>query len=171
MENQLEDWYVIDNEDDVFSPSLLVYPDRIEKNILNMIAIAGSAERLRPHVKTHKIPEIIRLQMNHGIRKFKCATIKNNICLDLGHKAIASEMPQPRAVFPDIEDAGIINHNEEHMVIKTKKADMLNIGDAVYAIPWHICPTVDRFEKVTVVNDGKATGQWKVEARKRTITI
>ena len=97
--------------------------------------------------------------------------VKNTICLDLGHKAIASEMPQPRAVFPDIEDAIIINHNEEHMVVKTEKADMLNTGDVVYAIPWHICPTVDRFEKVTVVKDGKATEHWNVEARKRVITI
>ena len=30
---------------------------------------------LRPHVKTHKMPEIVRLQMKHGIGKFKCATI------------------------------------------------------------------------------------------------
>lgn len=40
-----------------------------------MIKIAGSPDNLRPHVKTHKMPEIIRLQMKHGIYKFKCATI------------------------------------------------------------------------------------------------
>jgi len=73
--NHHQDWYRIDNEDDVFSPALLLYPDRIEENILKMISIAGGADRLRPHVKTHKIPDIIRLQMKHGIQKFKCATI------------------------------------------------------------------------------------------------
>ena len=31
--------------------------------------------RLRPHVKTHKMPEIIGMQLRHGIEKFKCATI------------------------------------------------------------------------------------------------
>ena len=40
-----------------------------------MIEIAGDADHLRPHVKTHKMPEIIKLQMKHGINKFKCATI------------------------------------------------------------------------------------------------
>ncbi len=370
--NHHTSWYIIENEDDVLSPSLLIYPDRIEENILKMISIAGAADRLRPHVKTHKIPEIIKLQLKHGIGKFKCATIaeaemvamcgaadilmafqpagpnierffnlkrsfpdirisciadseeiikklsliavsgkmeteiyldinngmnrtgitpgegafelvkliddlpmlkfgglhvydghieepdyllrkkkcdesflpvtelirilekagkksvkiiaggtptfpihlqrenvetspgttllwdyrsssifndmnflhagilftrviskpsKNIICLDLGHKAIASEMPQPRAFFPDAGDFKIINHNEEHMVIKTEKAGRMNIGDVVYAVPWHICPTVDRFDMVTVVMNGKATGQWKVEARKRIITI
>ena len=37
--------------------------------------VAGGVERLRPHVKTHKLPEVIRRQLVLGIRKFKCATI------------------------------------------------------------------------------------------------
>ena len=48
-------WYKIANTDEVNSPALLVYPDRIEANIRKMIEIAGSADRLRPHVKTHKM--------------------------------------------------------------------------------------------------------------------
>src|SRR5690349_16420189 len=40
-----------------------------------MIAIAGGVERLRPHIKTHKLPEVLRMQMGQGITKFKCATI------------------------------------------------------------------------------------------------
>ena len=60
-------WYKIENEDEVFSPSLLVYPDRIDSNIRKMSAMAGDVSRLRPHVKTHKMPEIIRMQMDHGI--------------------------------------------------------------------------------------------------------
>jgi len=70
-----QSWFKIDNADDVASPALLVYPDRIEENIRRMINIAGGVERLRPHIKTHKLAELIRLQMAHGIRKFKCATI------------------------------------------------------------------------------------------------
>jgi D-serine deaminase-like pyridoxal phosphate-dependent protein len=68
-------WYKIDNENEVFSPSLLVYPDRIENNIRKMAGIAGDITRLWPHVKTHKMSEIVKLQMKHGIYKFKCATI------------------------------------------------------------------------------------------------
>ena len=68
-------WYRIDNTESVISPSLLVYPDRIEENIHRMIDIAGGTEFLRPHIKTYKIAEIIQLQLKHGIQKFKCATI------------------------------------------------------------------------------------------------
>src|SRR3989442_110060 len=40
-----------------------------------MIAIADDVKRLRPHMKTHKLAEVIRMQMEQGIMKFKCATI------------------------------------------------------------------------------------------------
>lgn len=365
-------WYVVENADEVCSPSLLVYPERIESNIQKMIDIAGGVEWLRPHVKTHKMSEIIRLQMKHGINKFKSATIsetemvaecgasdillamqpvgpnlqrffelkqrfeaasisciadseeviiqlsdmarktglethvwldinngmnrtgvspgekavrlyerifdspmliveglhvydghihdkdpetrkkkcnesflqvesliedlqkegigpvkivaggtptfpihairkgvelspgtpllwdwgysisfadlsflhaavllmrivskpaKETLCLDLGHKAVASEMPQPRVKILGLKNYSISDHNEEHMVIRTREADNYKTGDHLYGIPWHICPTVDRHDTVTVVNDHKATGQWNIEARKRKIII
>ena len=68
-------WYVADNVNEVNSPALLVYPDRIEHNIKKMIEISGGINLLRPHVKTHKMSEITKLQMKYGINKFKCATI------------------------------------------------------------------------------------------------
>jgi D-serine deaminase-like pyridoxal phosphate-dependent protein len=365
-------WYQVENLNEIPSPSLLIFPDRIEANIKKMIEIAGNADQLRPHVKTHKMPEIVKLQMNHGINKFKCATLSetemvarcgapdillaiqpvgpnierffrlkkefknikisciadneeviiqisdmarktglethvwldiNNgmnrtgvtpgekasrlyerimdspmlvaeglhvydghihepdltlrkkicedsflsvinlieelktegispvkviaggtptfpihtlrknvetspgttllwdwgysssfsdmdflhaavlltriiskpgidlLCLDLGHKAVASEMPQPRIKLLGIDKYTIVNHNEEHMVIRTPLADKYKPGDALYALPWHICPTVDRHDTVYVINDQKVTGQWNVVARTRMITF
>jgi len=365
-------WYLLDNTNEVHTPSLLIYPNRIEANIKKMIDIAGGPDRLRPHVKTHKMSEIIKLQMKYGILKFKCATIaetemvagcgapdillavqpvgpnidrffklkqefkkvkisciadnediiiqlsdmarktgletnvwldinsgmnrtgvipgekaarlfkrimdspmliaeglhvydghihepdftkrkllcnegfisitslvedlksdgispvkiiaggtptfpvhasredielspgtlllwdwgysssfsdmdflhaavlvtrviskpaKDLLCLDLGHKSVASEMPQPRINFLNIQKYAIINHNEEHMVIRTGEAAKYKTGDLLYGIPWHICPTVDRHDSAYVINDHKLTGQWSVEARKRKITV
>jgi D-serine deaminase-like pyridoxal phosphate-dependent protein len=372
ISDSADNWYQINNVHEVNSPSLLVYPDRIEANIKKMLDIAGSADKLRPHVKTHKMAEIIKLQMKYGIYKFKCATIsetemvarcgapdillaiqpvgpnigrffklkqefnntkisciadneeviiqlsdmarktgrethiwldinngmnrtgvipgekavrlfkriidspmlvaegvhvydghihepdfslrekicndsfatiisliedlknegispvkiiaggtptfpihalrkdvetspgtillwdwgysssfsdinffhaallltriiskpgKELLCLDLGHKAVASEMPQPRIKLLEIEKYAIVSHNEEHMVIRTTQADKFKIGDPLYGIPWHICPTVDRYDSVYVINDHKATSQWNIEARNRKITI
>jgi len=68
-------WYEIDNIGDIISPSILVYPERIEKNIQLLLEMVGGPEKLRPHIKTHKIAEIIQMQIRHGIHKFKCATI------------------------------------------------------------------------------------------------
>lgn len=365
-------WYLVGNAAEVPSPALLVYPDRIAANIRLMVEIAGGAGRLRPHVKTHKMPGIIRLQMEQGISKFKCATISetemvagcgvkdiilamqpvgpnlerffrlkrefpyarisciadckevvlqlsdmalksglethvwldiNNgmdrtgirpgkeaealakltagmpmlrleglhvydghikeadfserkkicdeafvpvtelaeeldksgisaikivaggtptfpvhalrkgvecspgttvlwdyisgssfaemeflyaavlltriiskpaeglVCLDLGHKAVASEMPQPRIKILGLDDYTITGHSEEHMVVRTTRADNMKTGDVLYAVPWHICPTTDRYDTVSVVKDGMVTGEWKVAARKRKITV
>jgi len=68
-------WYVIENEEEVSSPSLLVYPSRIERNIQTMISMVSDVKKLWPHIKTHKMAQVIDLQLKYGIDKFKCATI------------------------------------------------------------------------------------------------
>jgi D-serine deaminase-like pyridoxal phosphate-dependent protein len=367
-----ESWYKIDNPEDVFSPALLVYPDRVEKNIRKMIEIAGDAASLRPHVKTHKMAPVVKLQMNLGINKFKSSTIAetemlascgakdillafqpvgpsidrffrlkkafpeskiscivdcediirqlsahavrynsdtsvwldiNNgmdrtgirpdekaadlfrmisdlpmlnpeglhvydghihesdpaarkiicdeawipvgkliqklkrssaspvkiiaggtptfpihakrtgvetspgttllwdygygssfrdldflysavlltriiskpsgdlICIDLGHKAVASEMPQPRIKIMGFDDYQITGHNEEHMVIRTRKASTLQTGEVLYGIPWHICPTVDRYSGVSIVRNGRVAEEWDVDAHNRKLNF
>jgi D-serine deaminase-like pyridoxal phosphate-dependent protein len=70
-----EPWYRVESENQIASPALLIYPERIEHNIDQMLRLAGSADRLRPHIKTHKMAEIIRMQLERGIHKFKCATL------------------------------------------------------------------------------------------------
>ncbi len=363
-------WYTVKNEEEVYSPSLLIYPDRVKVNIARMIKIAGDINRLRPHVKTHKMAEITNMLIDQGITKFKCATIAetemvarcggkdvmlavqpvgpnidrffrlkkefknikissivdsekivdrlssqavfhnstvnlwldinngmnrtgiipgdnakalvrkiikmpglvleglhvydghvnesdtlkrhkisndifsavndlvnelkssgidnlkivaggtptfpvhilrkdvecspgttvlwdfgygssfsdmnflyaavlfnrviskpsaNLICIDLGYKAVASEMPQPRIKILGLDDYVIVGQSEEHMVIKTGAADNFEVGDTLYSIPVHICPTVDRFDKVSVVYDKTVTEQWDVIAGKRQI--
>ena len=67
--------YLVRNSSSLPSPALLVYPEKIKENTALAISIAGSPERLRPHVKTHKTAQIVRLQIEAGIGKFKCATI------------------------------------------------------------------------------------------------
>src|SRR5580765_7641964 len=71
----MRDWFHVANEADIPSPALLIYPDRVRENIRRMIRIVGSVDRLRPHMKTHKLPEVIRMEVEHGITRFKCATI------------------------------------------------------------------------------------------------
>jgi D-threonine aldolase len=67
--------YQIDDISQIPSPSLIVFRDLVEQNLLKMIEIAGSVTRLRPHCKTHKMPAIIKWELSLGITKHKCATI------------------------------------------------------------------------------------------------
>ena len=365
-------WFGIGNVDEVPSPSLLVYPERVEENVQRMIGLAGGVERLRPHMKTHKMPEMIRLQLARGITRFKCATIAeaemtaargardvllayqpvgpnsvralqlvqqypqasfavladdeaalrnlsdvfsrskatmsvlldidcgqhrcgveagpaavalyrlidslpglkagglhaydghihdtdlavrtrnceaafapvmklrgelqssglavprvvaggtptfplhakradaecspgtcvfwdfgyadmlpdmdflvaalvltrviskpagSRLCLDLGHKAIASENPQPRVRLLGLEDAQFVTHSEEHLVVETPRAGEFKVGDVLFGIPRHICPTVALHSEAVVVRAGRAVERWKVAARERRLTI
>jgi 3-hydroxy-D-aspartate aldolase len=365
-------WFHVANVAEVCSPSLLVFPNRVEENIHRMIHIAGGVERLRPHIKTHKMPEVIRLQLTHGITKYKCATVaeaemtaaaggedvllayqpvgpnvdrflelaarfpsvrfscvadnpssvgglsaaaarasaqievlidldigqhrtgiapdsqafdlyrliaslpalkagglhaydghihdtdvaartaaceaafapvevlrrklerenlpvprvvaggtptfavharrgdvecspgtcvfwdagygsklsdleflpaailltrvvskptRQRLCLDLGHKAVAAEMPHPRVTFLNLPAGTPVVHSEEHLVIETPHADQFAVGDCLYGIPWHICPTVALHSEAVVVREGHATERWTVAARERRLTI
>jgi D-threonine aldolase len=71
----IDDRYPIHHPEDLLSPSLLIFLEGVRRNIEAMVEIAGSADRLRPHVKTHKMPAMIRLLEARGIRKHKVATI------------------------------------------------------------------------------------------------
>lgn len=59
----------------LISPALVVFADRLERNLRAMFSVARDAERLRPHCKTHKTAEIIRLLEGAGVHRHKVATI------------------------------------------------------------------------------------------------
>ena len=67
--------YAIESPDELLSPSLVIFVDLVRKNLATMIEMAGGADRLRPHVKTHKMPALIELVESMGIHKHKVATI------------------------------------------------------------------------------------------------
>lgn len=100
-----------------------------------------------------------------------CKSTPGHLTLDLGHKALASEMSHPRVCFLNLPDATTVIHSEEHMVVQTECADDFNIGDVLYGIPRHICPTVALHSKAYIVRDGKVTETWKIEGRERQITV
>jgi D-serine deaminase-like pyridoxal phosphate-dependent protein len=94
-----------------------------------------------------------------------------HLCLDLGHKALASEMPHPRAIFPAIPDASPIMHNEEHLVIATSLASQFPVGSPIRAIPWHICPTIALHSFVHALTSPHQPAEiWPVTARTRQIS-
>lgn len=57
------------------TPALLINKDKVARNIQLAITYAGGVDRLRPHVKTHKLLEVAHLQQEAGLYKFKCATV------------------------------------------------------------------------------------------------
>ena len=97
---------------------------------------------------------------------------EQTICLDLGHKSLASENPITNRVFflnaPDLQPTG---HSEEHMVFRAGKDHGLEVGDVLYGVPYHICPTVALYDEAAVCQDNKIESSWPILARKRKISI
>jgi D-threonine aldolase len=94
------------------------------------------------------------------------------VCLDVGHKSVAAENPLPnRLRFPDVEGLEPVGHSEEHLVLRNTGGTPLKPGDLLYALPYHICPTVALYDRVAVVQDGRVGDFWKVAARDRKINI
>lgn len=67
--------YKFEESKEIITPALVYYLDIIKENIQKAVELAGGPEYLWPHVKTHKMAQMVRLQMEAGITRFKCATI------------------------------------------------------------------------------------------------
>jgi len=73
MESQIV--YEFREAESLLTPALVVYPELVESNILATLKLmGGDANRWRPHIKTAKIPSVIRQMIGHHVRCFKCAT-------------------------------------------------------------------------------------------------
>ena len=66
--------YHIENTAEIISPGLVVFRDILVENIDKMMTIAGDPARLRPHCKTHKMRQVIEMQVARGVTKHKTAT-------------------------------------------------------------------------------------------------
>lgn len=71
----MKNWFEIENIDELDTPALVVYPDRVKSNINLALQMTGDPGRLRPHVKTNKSKQACQLMIEAGISQFKCATI------------------------------------------------------------------------------------------------
>lgn len=98
---------------------------------------------------------------------------EDRLCLDLGHKSVAAEMPLARRVtFPAIPEAEFVSQSEEHLVLRVANRERWPVGTEIIGIPRHVCPTVALHQQAHIVRDGAVTGEiWKIAARDRTITI
>ncbi len=92
------------------------------------------------------------------------------LCLDLGYKAVASDNPDPRVRLLDLPNAKAVVHNEEHLTVESPDASRFAVGDVLYGVPYHICPTTALHREVVVVENGIATRRWPVVARDRMLT-
>ena len=93
---------------------------------------------------------------------------KDMLCLDLGHKSIAAENPLAnRVTFLNGTGLEPVGQSEEHLVVRTSDADNYRVGQVLYGVPFHVCPTVALYDHAWSVRDGRAVADWHQTAREK----
>ncbi len=94
------------------------------------------------------------------------------VCLDVGHKSVASESSlDKRIYFLNAPQLKVMGHSEEHLITQTEVPHSLQVGDVLYGMPYHVCPTVALYERAFIIEQGRMTGEWITTARDRKINI
>ena len=96
---------------------------------------------------------------------------ENTFCIDLGHKSIAAEYPlHDRFSFLEHTHLSPVSQSEEHLVLESPDHNY-KVGDVLYALPGHICPTCALYEQASIIENHKLIDHWKIVARDRIISI
>lgn len=112
--------------------------------------------------------EFAALVMMRIISKPKRGTLTT----DMGHKAVSSENPIDKRIrFLNHEDLKLVSQSEEHGVLETENWDNYKIGDILLGVPYHVCPTVNLYDEAQIIEKDNWVGTWKIEGRKRKITV
>lgn len=97
---------------------------------------------------------------------------KTKLCLDVGHKSVSAENELAKRIYflnaPKLIPVG---QSEEHLVVEAGEGHEYEVGDVLYALPYHVCPTVALYERAITIENGSMTGEWRNIARDRKINI
>jgi D-serine deaminase-like pyridoxal phosphate-dependent protein len=94
------------------------------------------------------------------------------VTLDLGYKAVSSDQPAGnRCLLLDVPNYQVVLQNEEHLVIETPAAERYHLGDEIFAIPIHVCPTVALHRQAHVIENNQVVGTWEIAARDRMLSV
>ncbi len=85
---------------------------------------------------------------------------------DAGHKSVSADAGVPTCMVAGRPDLTPLRPSEEHLPIEVKGSGARpEIGEALYLIPRHVCPTVNNFDDAVLVMGGRVVGMERVTAR------
>ncbi len=88
------------------------------------------------------------------------------ITCDAGHKAVSADAGLPTCVVVDHPELTPLSPSEEHLPMLVKDgATPPRIGDTLYLVPRHVCPTVNNFDAALIARNGKVVSVEEVSAR------
>lgn len=89
----------------------------------------------------------------------------NYLTCDAGHKAVSADAGIPTCAVPGRPDLVPLRPSEEHLPMEVKGGSRPEIGEALYLIPRHVCPTVNNFDDALIISGHRVTAVERVTAR------
>ena len=90
------------------------------------------------------------------------------VTCDAGHKTVSADAGIPTCLVLGHPELTPLSPSEEHLPLAVKEgARAPQIGDPLFLLPRHICPTVNNFDEALLVRNGSIESTEKVSARGR----
>lgn len=90
----------------------------------------------------------------------------DRITCDAGHKSVSADAGVPTCAVLGHPELTPLKPSEEHLPVEVAAgAKVPAIGENLYLIPRHVCPSVNNFDEALMIVDGRITGVEKVNAR------
>jgi len=89
----------------------------------------------------------------------------NIVTCDAGHKSVSADAGVPTCMVAGRADLVPLKPSEEHLPIEVLAGEVPAIGELLYLIPRHVCPTVNNFDDAVIVEGGRAMRVERVTAR------
>jgi D-serine deaminase-like pyridoxal phosphate-dependent protein len=87
---------------------------------------------------------------------------------DAGHKAVSADAGVPTCVVVGHPELTPLSPSEEHLPLALAEGAVgPQVGEALYLLPRHVCPTVNNFDCALLVRNGQIESVEKVSARGR----
>ena len=88
------------------------------------------------------------------------------VTCDAGHKAVSADAGVPTGVVLGHPELSPLTPSEEHLPLGVKEGALSpQIGDILYLLPRHICPTINNFDAALIVRHGEIEAVERVSAR------
>lgn len=90
------------------------------------------------------------------------------VTCDAGHKAVSADAGIPTCIVMGFPELTPLAPSEEHLPLQVdERAASPAVGEVLYLLPRHVCPTVNNFDQALLVRNEKIESIERVSARGR----
>jgi D-serine deaminase-like pyridoxal phosphate-dependent protein len=93
------------------------------------------------------------------------------VTCDAGHKSVSADAGVPTCIVMGHPELRPMGPSEEHLPMQVSSGAAPALGEVLYLVPRHVCPTVNNFDTALLVRNGEIQSMEKVSARGREMPL